>query len=177
MLQVRPTLFYTVGYPGAGKTTFARKLSCELKLIHLYGDKVGYELFGRPNFSANQIELVHSKMSALASYHLAQNTSVLYDCLNSTVHQRDKLRLLAGNRQAIGIWIDTPQDIARKRAGKIRISEFAENYFRMIPDSLFDRYLAVFEAPGCNEKVLRISGAEPYEAQLAAFTAQLQTML
>lgn len=163
---MRPVLFYTVGYPGAGKTTLAVRLSHWLGARHLRGDKIGLELFQFPTYSPQERAAVYQEMSRRAGAELQAGRHVIYDAATNTVALRTALHELAHAHggQAIGLWVEVPVELAKQRAGQARDQGLAGAVVRVIPPHIFDQYVAAFEAPR-REAVLRIPGdlAFPYQ--------------
>ena len=54
----QPTLFLLYGFPGAGKTYFARQLSEDLNAAHVQADRVRHELFEEPRFDKQENQVV-----------------------------------------------------------------------------------------------------------------------
>src|SRR5690349_20512151 len=88
-------LFYTIGLPGAGKTTFARNFSHWLAVEHLRGDKIGLELFRFPTFSQQERQMVHAEMGRRAGESLRSGRHVLYDAAVNSRALRQQLETLA----------------------------------------------------------------------------------
>lgn len=168
-------LFYTVGLPGAGKTTFAGSLSYWLKVAHLRGDKIGLELFRFPTFSPQERQMVYSEMNRRAGESLRAGKHVLYDAAVNTRVQRDQLTDLARQYggEAIGVWLEVPTNLAKNRAGKMRDSGVAGPVARIIPPHIFDQYLAAFEAPMDGENVVIVAGNACFALQYRRLQRQL----
>src|SRR4029078_5763857 len=103
--QMGVVLFYTIGLPGAAKTTFARSLSTWLSVPHLRGDRIGLELFRFPTFSPEARRPVYADMSRRAGETLRGGRHVIYDAAINTVAQREQLRRLAREHGATAICI------------------------------------------------------------------------
>ena len=172
---MRPVLFYTVGYPGAGKTTLANKLGYWLQAEHLRGDKIGLELFRFPTYSLQERRMVYEEMSRRAAEHLRAGRHVLYDAATNTYAQRAALAELARKYggEAIGVWIQTPIDLAKKRAGTVRDKGVVGSVVRVIPPHIFDQYVAVFEQPRDDENVIILSGYANFSLQYRRLVRQL----
>lgn len=172
---MRPILFYTVGYPGAGKTTFASALTTWLEAEHIRGDKIGLELFRFPTFSPQEKAMVYQEMSrrSLDALHAGQH--VLYDASVNTRAQREQLKALAarGGVVAIGLWLHTPVELAKKRAAKARDGGIGQPVARVIPPHIFDQIIGGFEAPVQGEAVLAIPGDQPFFVQYQGLRARL----
>jgi predicted kinase len=172
---MRPVLFYTVGYPGAGKTTLARSLSCWLQTEHLRGDKIGLELFRFPTFSYQERQMVFSEMAKRAARTLATGKHVVWDAATNTRAQRDYLAKLAAqfDSVAVGIWIEVPTELAKERAGTARSDGAVGRVVRVIPPHIFDQYVAAFETPAADEPIVRVSGSAPFALQYRRIKRQL----
>jgi predicted kinase len=172
---MRPVLFYTIGYPGAGKSTLAARLSYWLGVEHLRGDKIGLELFRFPTYSAQERQAVYAEMGRRAGEHLAQGKHILYDAAVNTYAQRQQLAALAEQHGgiALGLWVQTPTPVAKKRAATARDSGIAGRVVRVIPPHIFDHYVAAFEAPAPGERVLLVSGDAAFPLQYRRLLRQL----
>lgn len=171
-----PVLFYTVGLPGAGKTTFASGLSNWLGVAHLRGDKIGLELFRFPTFSPQERQMVYSEMNNRAAESLQAGKHVLYDAAVNTKLQRDQLVTLASQHggRAIGVWVQVATPLAKKRAATARDAGVSGGVVRVIPPHIFDQYAAAFEAPTSSEAVIHIAGDAQFPLQYRRLQRQLQ---
>lgn len=173
---MKPVLFYTIGYPGAGKTTLASRLSYWLRIDHLRGDKIGLELFRFPTFSQEERRIVYAEMFRRAGQQLRNGKHVLYDAAVNTIAQREALEALAARNGgiAVGIWIQVPTDLAKKRAATARSDGVAGRVVRVIPPHIFDQYVAAFEHPQPHERVIRISGHASFSLQYRRLLRQIR---
>ena len=172
---MRPILFYTVGLPGAGKTTLARGLATLLQAEHLRGDKIGLELFRFPTYSPAERQAVYGEMSRRASAHLQSGRHVLYDAATNTAAQRMQVMQLAeqNGSAAVGIWVQTATPVAKKRAAQARDAGLVGAVVRVIPPHIFDQYAAAFETPGQHENTIILSGEHPFYLQYRRLARQL----
>jgi predicted kinase len=173
---MKPVLFYTVGYPGSGKTTLATRLAYWLQAEHLRGDKIGLELFRFPTFSQQERQMVYAEMSKRAGQHLRNGKHVLYDAATNTVAQREALDKFAASNGgvAVGIWIEVPYAMAKKRAGTVRDKGIVGSVVRVIPPHIFDQYVAAFEKPQDHERIIHLSGDAPFPLQYRRLQRQLR---
>src|SRR5207248_454188 len=61
MAKITPThpmLLLLYGYPGAGKTYFARQLCERIQTAHLQGDRIRGELLERPRYDKQENEII-----------------------------------------------------------------------------------------------------------------------
>jgi predicted kinase len=176
MQAMKPVLFYTVGLPGAGKTTFASSLSYWLGVPHLRGDKIGLELFRFPTYSPHERQTVYAEMNRRAGASLQKRQHILYDAAVNTRAQREQLKELAAQHGgvAVGVWINVPTELAKKRAGKLRDGGVVGQVARIIPPHIFDQYAAAFEKPGNNEPVVVVAGNAYFTLQYRRLQRQLR---
>lgn len=160
-------LFYTIGLPGAGKTTFARNFSHWLGVPHLRGDTIGLELFRFPTYSPEERAAVFAEMSRRAAEQLRARRHVVYDAAVNSAAQRQQLRELAQEHGAValGVWVNTPAELSKKRAGMLRDAGLAGRVARIIPPHIFDHYAATFESPGHEHNIIEITGDHPFALQ------------
>ncbi len=175
---MRAQLFYTVGLPGAGKSTFANNLSHWLGAEHLRGDKIGLELFCFPTYSPQERQMVYAEMGRRASEHLRAGKHAVYDAAVNTRSQRDQLVALArqSGGEAVGVLVQVPMALAKKRAGTLRDSRLVGTVARVIPPHIFDQYATNFEAPSNDEKIVVISGEAYFALQYRRLQRQLKTV-
>ncbi|HKU18710.1 MAG TPA: ATP-binding protein [Candidatus Saccharimonadales bacterium] len=175
---MRPILFYTIGLPGAGKTTLARQLAFLLGCEHLRGDVIGLELFGIPTYSAEERRIVYAEMSHRATESLRRGQHVLYDASVNTHVQRQALVALAEGQgsRAIGLWLETPVALAKQRAGSARDAGVIGRVVRVIPPHIFDHYAAVFETPSAHETVITLSGDAGFYLQYRRLRRELRRL-
>src|SRR5579859_1990392 len=164
---MRPILFYMIGLPGAGKTTFAQRLSTLLEGEHLRGDQIGLELFRFPTYSLAERRMVQEEMCRRAIAALQKGRHTFYDAATNTHAQRQEVRDLAAahGATAIGLWIETPIPLAKKRAATARDSGIVGQVVRIIPPHVFDQYAQMFESPQTHETIIRLSGDAPFYLQ------------
>lgn len=169
-------LFYTVGLPGAGKSTFAASLSSWLNVPHLRGDKIGLELFRFPTYSPQERAAVYAEMNRRAGGRLKAGQHVVYDAAVNTRLQREQLAALAAQfgGEAVGVWVDVPIQVAKRRAGTARDSGIVGSVVRVIPPHIFDQYALAFEAPSAEEDTVTVAGDASFALQYRRLQRQLR---
>ncbi|MGD0284540.1 MAG: AAA family ATPase [Candidatus Saccharimonadales bacterium] len=75
----KPLLIMMYGYPGAGKTFFARQLCEQLQAVHVQGDRIRYELFDEPQYDKQENEIVTHLVDYMTEEFLKVGVSVIYD--------------------------------------------------------------------------------------------------
>src|SRR5665213_4330415 len=98
MAKIYPTkpfllLFY--GFPGAGKTYFARQFCENVQAAHLQADRIRGELFEEPRYDKQENDIVTQLMDYMTEEFLSAGLSVAYDTNAARVKQRRMLYDLA----------------------------------------------------------------------------------
>ncbi|MCA9324430.1 AAA family ATPase, partial [Candidatus Saccharibacteria bacterium] len=78
-LLKKPVLIMMYGFPGSGKTYFARQFAESIGAVHLQSDKVRNELFEEPRFDEQENEIVSHLMQYMTEEFLSAGLSVIYD--------------------------------------------------------------------------------------------------
>ena len=84
----KPLLIMLYGFPGAGKTYFARQLCEEIQAAHIQGDRIRGELFDNPRYDKEENGVVTQLMDYMTEEFLAAGLSVVYDVNAMRLNQR-----------------------------------------------------------------------------------------
>src|SRR4051812_9129469 len=110
----KPFLLLFYGFPGAGKTYFARQFCENVQAAHLQADRVRSELFENPRHDKQENALVNQLMDYMTGEFLAAGVSVAYDTNAFRAGQRRTLRELARRHHAktLLVWFQMDTDTA-----------------------------------------------------------------
>jgi len=173
MINKKPLLVITLGYPGSGKTYFSERLAKEFNLFHINSDKIRYEIFSNPTFSKEEHYVVFSFIDWLTQELLRKGVSVVVDANHNKYINRVKFLKFASKLKAqhVLVHIKTPVDVAEKRLIKRRNIKNAEKkkYYRPLELSVLHTLKNEIEYPDIKETVLEIDGLEPYRKQVVIF--------
>jgi predicted kinase len=170
---MKPVLFLLLGYPGSGKSTFARQLSAQTNSIRLNSDELRDYMYGhRPEVhDPKNNPAVFGALDYMAAQLLAAGQSVLYDANNNRYREREKHQKLAAEHGAVTVvlWVNTPLDIAKQR----ELQRRQDPNHLAIPDALYNRIAGALEEPRTTERAIIVDGQTAFADQLQAFTVQL----
>jgi predicted kinase len=164
------------GFPGSGKTYFARQLSDHIQAAHLQADRIRSELFEQPRYDKQENDVVAQLMEYMAQEFLAAGVSVIYDTNAMRAAQRLALRDLArrAHAQPLLVWlqIDAESSYSRsiKRDRRRADDKFAAQWDR--PN--FDGFVSHMQNPSMAEDYVVISGKHLYATQQNAIVAKLR---
>ncbi len=173
----KPLLILLYGYPGSGKTYFARQLTQHLQAAHVHGDRIRGELFDKPRYDKEENEVIAQLMDYMTGEFLNAGLSVVYDTNAMRAGQRRLLRDMARkvHAQPLLIWfqIDTESSFARTQNRDRRRSDdkFAAPYDR----AFFDRIAGAMQNPQSEDYIV-ISGKHTFATQLSAIMKRLREL-
>jgi len=171
-------LILLYGYPGSGKTYFARQLAEQLAAAHLHSDRVRGELFDTPRYDKEENDVVEQLMDYMTGEFLSAGLSVIYDGNSMLQSERRKLREIAEHAkvQTLLIWFQIDPDSAFDRASKRDRRRADDRYAGPNDRSTFERIAGTMQNPAESEGYIVISGKHVFSSQLSSFWARLQQL-
>lgn len=179
-LKVEPTkpLFILLyGFPGAGKTYFARQLCEHLQVAHVHGDRIRGELFEHPQYDKEENNVVGHLMDYMAAEFLQAGLSVIYDVNAMRVSQRRMLRDLARkqNAEPVLVWFQIDLESAYARITNRDRRRSDDKFAGPSDRSTFERLASGMQNPQ-NEEYIVVSGKHVFATQLSAFLRRLREL-
>jgi predicted kinase len=145
-----PALFLTVGLPGAGKTTLARQLAQQRRILRLTPDEWMAPLFGH-NDAAGRRDILEGRMIWTAHEVLCSGASVILDFGCWSSDERYAIRAIAESAGAsFELRYVTMAEPERRARADLRWREHPESTFPMSAAD-HDGYLAMFQPPTADE--------------------------
>jgi predicted kinase len=174
----KPLLFMLYGFPGAGKTYFARQLCENLQAVHVHGDRIRTELFEQPRYDRDENQVVEHLMDYMTGEFLNTGVSVIYDTNAFRVSQRRVVRDLARKSHAkpVLIWLQVDMESAFVRASKRDRRRADDKYSPPVERALFDRIAGGMQNPQNTEEYIVISGKHTFPTQLGALIKRLREL-
>lgn len=162
----KPTLIMLYGFPGSGKTHFARQFSEYVGAAHVQGDRIRYELFEKPQYDKQENEVVSHLMEYMAEEFLNAGISVIFDINAARLSQRRNLRDMARKTHAAYslIWLQIDPESAFVRASTRDRRKSDDKYAMPIDRSIYDKQVATMQNPR-EEDYIVISGKHTFNSQ------------
>lgn len=165
-----------LGYPGSGKSQFARQLAAETGAVRFNSDRMRHFLFKNPHehHSRKDHTRIMNAINSAAFFVMQSGHSVIYDLNNNLVSDRLACIEFANEHDApiIIIWVKTPIETAIER-GALR--PLSQEHIRVTPDWI-KRVAAEIEAPLSSELCIEIDGTVDFQLQYDSFRDQLSKL-
>lgn len=181
MAKIYPTkpfllLFY--GYPGAGKTYFARQFCNNVQAAHLQSDRIRGELFDTPRYDKQENDVVNHLMNYMSEEFLSAGLSVAYDMNAMRIKQRRALYSMAYACHAVPllVWFQMDQDTAFARNVKRDRRRADDKYAAALDRTSFEGVTSGMQNPVSSEDYVVISGKHLFNMQQSAVISKLRTI-
>lgn len=163
----RPVLIMLYGFPGSGKTFFARQLCEDMNLAHVYDDKIRNELFEKPMYDRHENEIVKNIMNYMTEEFLNTGVSVVYDANAMHTSKRRALRDLSLKFKAepVLIWLQIDIESAFIRVVKRDKRKADDKYASSMDRTTFESIVQNMQNPHFNENYVVLSGKHTYSTQ------------
>lgn len=164
---LKPTLFMMYGFPGSGKTYYARQLCEELQAAHVNSERIRQELFDDPRYDAQENQIVKQLMTYMAEEFLNAGLSVVFDANAMRLSSRRELRELARKNKAesILVWFQIDADSSYMRSVNRDRRKFDDKYAIPLNQEMFERMTGSMQNPTPTEDYLVISGKHTFQTQ------------
>jgi predicted kinase len=171
----KPTLILLYGFPGSGKTYFARQLCEDISAAHVQGDRIRYELFEEPRFDRQENEIVEHLMQYMTEEFLNAGISVVYDTNAMRLSERRALRDMARRvkAQPLLIWLQIDIESAFTRVVKRDRRKTDDKYAVPVDRTTFESLISRMQNPNATEDYMVISGKHTFATQRSAIIKKL----
>jgi len=173
-----PMLIMLYGFPGSGKSYFARQLSDHIQAAHIQGDRIRYGLFEKPQYDKQENLVVNQLMEYMTEEFLAANISVIYDTNTLRAAQRHHLREIARTAHAkpLVVWLQIDLESAYNRTQQRDRRKTDDKYANTIDRAVFNSLCSQMQNPTNAEDYAVISGKHVFNTQLSAIMKKLNDM-
>jgi predicted kinase len=168
----KPFIIMLYGFPGSGKTTFARLLSEEIDLAHIQADKIVGELLGADNPNPDQEKRVAQYMTR---EFLRAGVSVIYDASTARIAERRAVREVGRLAKApvVMVWLQIDPDTAFMRTQGRDRRKAEDKFATTYSVETFQHALERQQNPTPQEDYIVISGKHTFHTQRAAVMKKL----
>jgi predicted kinase len=172
----KPFLIMLYGFPGAGKTYFARQFCENVQAAHLQSDRIRSELFNEPSGDRRENEIVEQLMNYMAEEFLMAGVSVIYDMNAARGKQRFALRNLVKRCKAVPVvvWFQMDEDTAFTRSLKRDRRRADDKYAAILDRTTFESVINRMQNPAPSETYAVVSGKHLFNTQLSAVARKLR---
>jgi predicted kinase len=173
----KPFLLLFYGYPGAGKTYFARQFCENVQAAHVQSDRIRAELFEEARYDKQENDIVNQLMNYMTEEFLSAGLSVAYDVNAMRKAQRKQLYELAYKCRAnpMLVWFQMDQETAFTRNVKRDRRRADDKYAGQWDRTTFDDIVAHMQNPGPGEEYIVISGKHLFNMQQSAVVNKMRS--
>lgn len=181
---MKPLLIGFIGFPGSGKTTFARRLAKEIGAVTYNSDALRLSMFGsldrieeiRQRDRSRLYEDVFGSMNYATAQALKAGHSVIYDAQMAKRVDRERLSKLAEQNGArfVLVWIKTDPAVAKQRGQNRENRSDSHQYSPEKMEMLVERFSKVNELPESDEDYVEVSGEVAFDEQYAVFSRHIE---
>jgi predicted kinase len=177
-VPTKPLLITMYGFPGAGKTYFARQFCENVQAAHVQGDRIRSELFENPRYDKEENQVVTQLMNYMTEEFLNAGISVVYDTNAARAVQRHALREIARKSGAkpLLVWFQVDAESSYFRSNKRDRRKADDKYSVALNRSMFDQQAGQMQNPVTTEDYIVISGKHTFPTQYAAVSHKLREM-
>lgn len=168
---VRPTLLLTVGLPGCGKTTAARKFEVEYDALRLTKDEWMKALYGAESPSSAS-DVIEGRLIAIALRTLRLGINVALDFGLWSRDERSALRYAGDQAEAsVEMWYAPISLEEQRRRHDIRLAAEPRSTWPMSDEQMVT-WAGRFDVPSAGE----LDGTEPIDPPPAGFATWVEWM-
>ncbi len=171
----KPILLVLYGFPGSGKSAFARQLCESVQAVHVQSDRIRDELFEKPKYDKAENQVVDHLVDYMMEEFLNAGVSVVYDANITRTSQRRRLREVARKARAqyLLAWFQIDVEGAFARVAKRDRRKLEDKYARNFSRTEFDSYVQAMQNPTRDEGFLVLSGKHSFSMQRGALIKRL----
>ena len=178
VVPAKPLFVMLYGFPGAGKTYFARQLCENLQAAHVQGDRIRGELFAEPRWDAQENGVINQLMEYMAGEFLSAGMSVVFDTNAMRASQRRTLRDMArkAGAEPVVVWFQIDLESAYQRTAKRDRRRNDDRFAAPMNPPAFKNIVTHMQNPETSENYIVISGKHLFATQLSSFMKRLHEL-
>ena len=174
----KPLLLLLYGFPGSGKTYFARQFCEHVQAAHVQADRIRAELFENPRYDREENQVIAQLMDYMTGEFLSAGISVVYDVNAMRAAQRHQLRDLARKQHAqpLLVWFQMDAETAYLRGTKRDRRRADDKYAAQLNRQMFDATVGHMQNPTNAEDYVVISGKHVFNTQYSAVSKKMRDL-
>ncbi len=178
IIPAKPLLVQLYGYPGAGKTYFARQFCEQVQAAHIQDDRIRFELFEQPRYDKQENDVITQLMDYMTGEFLNAGISVIYDTNAMRYGQRHALRDMArkAHAQSVLVWLQIDTEGAFQRTTKRDRRRSDDKYAAVMERGNFESIAGHMQNPQNNEDYIVVSGKHVFKTQMSAVVKRLHEL-
>jgi predicted kinase len=171
-------LLMLYGFPGSGKTYFARQFCEHIQAAHVQGDRIRGELFEKPRYDKQENDVITQLMNYMTEEFLNAGMSAVYDTNALRLAQRHALRELARKAHAhpVLLWFQMDPESAFIRNSKRDHRRADDKYAAAFDRAGFAGAIGHMQNPVPAEDYVVISGKHTFSAQFSTVVRRLRDL-
>lgn len=173
-----PLLIITMGYPGAGKTFFARQFADQFELPRISEDVIRFELFENPVFNNDEADIIERVMHYTLDQLLLTKNTIVYEGMNLTLATRNRIYARAQKQgyRTLTVWVQTDITTSASRAAKRDRRNQDSKYSFDMEKHTFAYLKDQLERPSEKEPAVIISGKHAFKSQSLTILKKVTSM-
>jgi predicted kinase len=178
IIPVKPLLLHLYGFPGSGKTYFARQFCEHFQAAHVQDDRIRFELFEEPRYDKQENDVIAQLMDYMTTEFLNAGISVVYDTNAYRLSQRHGIREMArkAHAQAMLAWLQIDTDSAFQRISQRDRRRSDDKYAAPIDDATFSAIASRMQNPQPAEDYVVISGKHAFKTQMSTVVRRMHEL-
>lgn len=162
-----PLLIITMGYPGSGKTFFARQLSEAFEIPRISENRLRFELFEKPQFNLDESDII----TRIMDYNLEQlfktKQTIICEGLFLQAKSRAHIYTLAraAGYKTLTVWLQTDIQTSATRAIKRDRRNPDSKHSFNLDQRTFNFLKDQLQRPSEKEEFVVISGKHAFKSQ------------
>jgi predicted kinase len=156
-----------MGYPGAGKTFFARQFTDQYNIPYISEDRVRFELFEKPQFNDDEQEIIGRISEYTVEQVMKTKSTLVFDGHSATQSSRKRLFDLAGDNgyKTLLVWLQTDINTSASRSKRRDRRNADSKYSFELDDLTFKRISSSLQRPNEKQPSVVISGKHAFKGQ------------
>lgn len=162
-----PLLIITMGYPGSGKTFFARQFAELYGIARVSEERVRFELLENPQFNDDEADIIGRITHYMIEQLMQTKQTIVCEGAFAKNKERRELQELAKTHgyRTLTVWLQTDIDTAFQRANKRDRRNLDSKYAFSLDRATFANLKDRLERPGEKEVAVVVSGKHAFKSQ------------